>query len=213
MNHPAMIVLRHQSESQLLNEHNTDWLQNVILTSVPVNLSFAVDFYDRFTRPNDGIVTPEQREELRVALGKVIQDKVRTDSDLAPHLNDSEALVIWSLITNTKADDGTSAFDAWSKHLAPILASGARNHPEEFLPELANLVGTSASNTRTSGQYPPTFKHTYEMDRDRARVLLRGFLDDALVELAAYEGKNPYARRAKKEAAAWLRELHDNART
>ena len=212
MDHPAMFALRHESQIQLLNEKNKDWLQSVILAAVTVNLRFAVDFYYRFTDSTGGIVATEEREEIRRSLVKAIQDTVRTDADLAPQLNDQEALVLWFLITKTGPDDGTPPFAAWGKHLAPIFANGVKNHPAAFLPELANLVGTSASNIRTSDQYPPTFKHLYEMDRDRAETLLGAFLEDALVALASYEGKNPYARRARRAAASWLQERRDSRR-
>lgn len=212
MNHPAMVLLRHECERQLLNEENKDWLQNVILKSVPVNLSYAVDLYHRFTHPSDTIVTPEQREKLRVALVKAVHDTVRTDADLARHLNDQDALVIWLLITNTSPDEGPPALEAWGKHLAPILVKGARIHSGEFLAELANLVGTPASNMRNPDQYPPIFRHPYEIDRDRARTFLGVHLDNALTELANYKGNNPYAQRATEEAARWLQERGGKAR-
>ena len=99
-------------------------------------------------------------------------------------------------------------FETWGKHLAPILVDGAKNHPEEFLPELANLLATPGSHERAFGKEPPDFTNPYEIDRARADALLGEFLDNALAGLAHYEGTNPYAQRARDEAAKWLQDRH-----
>ena len=71
---------------------------------------------------------------------EAIHAAVRTDSDLAPHLNDERSLSVFWLIVHTGPGEGKHRFSAWGKHLAPILASGAKSHPEKFLPEVANAL-------------------------------------------------------------------------
>ena len=213
MNQPALLALWRACHNRLLNETNKSWIQDVTLEAVPVNLSFAVDFYDFLTRGDLRIISRQEGEEIRCVLMESIQKVVRTDSDLVRHLSEESPYRISSIIRKTGPGQGTLPFETWGKHLAPILVDGAKNHPEQFLPELANLLGAADSHERTYGREPPEFTNPYKIDRARAEALLGGFLDDALVKLASYKGKNPYARRAKKEAAAWLQEPHDNART
>ena len=211
MNHPALIALRRECHRQLLNEPNKHWLQGLTLEAVPVNLRFAVDFYDFLTGGELAIVPTAEREEIRCALMKAIQKAVRTDSDLVRHLTDKDPYRTSLIIKKTGPGEGIVPFETWGKHLAPILVDGAHNHPEDFLPELANLLATPGSHERAFGKEPPDFTNPYEIDRARADALLGEFLDNALAGLAHYEGTNPYAQRASDEAAKWLQERHDIA--
>ena len=212
MEHPALLALWRVCRDQLLNEANKSWIQNVALEAVPVNVSFAVDFYDYLARDDRRIVSPQESEEIRCLLIERIQNVVCTDSDLLRHLSEDSPYRISSIIRKTGAGQGTAPFEMWGKHLAPILVGGAKNHPEQVLPELANLLGAADSHERIYGREPPDFTNPYTIDRARAEALLGGFLDDALVQLASYEGKNPYARRATRAAASWLQERGDKAR-
>ena len=211
MNHPALLGLWRECHRQLLNEPNKHWLQDLTLEAVPVNLRFAVDFYDFLTGGELAIVPIAEREEIRCALMKAIQKAVRTDSDLVRHLTNKDPYRTSLIIKKTGPGEGIVPFETWGKHLAPILVDGARNHPEEFLPELANLLATPGSHERAVGKEPPDFTNPYEIDRARADALLGEFLDNALAGLAHYEGTNPYAQRARDEAAKWLQERHDIA--
>ena len=143
---------------------------------------------------------------------KAIQETVRTASDLVQHLSPERPYDIHALVVKTGPGEGNSPFAAWREHLASILADGAKNHPEQFLPQLANLLATTNSSARAPERDPPIFKYSYEIDRARAGALLGKFLEKALVELANYRGNNDYARRAKQEAAKWLQELRDATR-
>ena len=209
MNHPALLALWRACHNQLLDETNKSWIQDVTLEAVPLNLSFAVDFYDYLTRGEFRVVSPQEAEEIRSVLLDEIQKVVCTDADLVQHLNEDSPYRVSSIIRQTGPEQGLPSLNAWGKHLAPILVDGARNHPRQFLPELANLLGTAGSHERAYRVEPPNFTNPYKMDRARAEALLGTCLDEALVMLADYKGKNPYARRARKEAAAWLQERRD----
>ena len=56
MKHPALLALWRRCNRQLSKEQNKDWLQDLILRAVPVNLQFAIDFYDYWTGDRYGIV-------------------------------------------------------------------------------------------------------------------------------------------------------------
>lgn len=104
-------------------------------------------------------------------------------------------------------DASLPAFEAWRRHLPPILIDGARNHPEIVVPELANLVCDEQSGMVAAGtRYPPVFLNPYRIDRDRMAALLGDHLDEALARMAEYAGENAYAVRAKDAAKSWLEE-------
>ena len=213
MDHPALLVLWKECHSQLPHGRDQEWIKRLIVDAVPHNLSFAVGLYDCLTGGNMAIVRPEERDEIRPILVNRIREAFPTDSALVRHLDGEDPFRILAVILKTATDKSTQPFKTWGKYLAPVLTKGASHYPEQFLPELATLLAMPASNERTSGQASADFTNPYRMDRAQAEALMGDLLDDVLVDLARYQGKNLYARRATKEAAQWLQERGDKAPT
>ena len=211
LRHPAVLAIWRVFQRRETDGNNKHLILDLIQSSVPNHVVFAVDFFHYWTSADARIVTSEEREEIRCTLVESIQRTLHTSADFVPHLGDSDAVTVYALITKTGKDDGGSPFELWSDHFAPILADGAKRYPAQFLPELANLLATDNSTMRSPDRYPPIFRHEYEINRGRAQALLGQFLDDVLVELSNYGDHDPYAQRATQAATAWLQERRDKA--
>ena len=209
MNHPALLTLWARCGERLAGEENAEWLQKLVLGTVSENLRLAVEFYDYWTSDQWRIVTPGERQQIRRALESGIRTAYRTDSDFVQQLNSDWPYGVFQVIAKTGSGDGVERFKSWRTHFAPILVAGAKRHSEQFLPQLANVLGTTNSSAGNFDRDPPTYKYSYEIDRVRARALFGKLLEDALVELANYRGNNVHARRAKAESAMWLKELRE----
>ena len=211
LRHPAVLAMWRVFQRREKDGNNKHLILDLIQSSVPNHVAFAVNFFHYWTSLDARIVTSEERDEIRCALVESIQQTLHTSADFVPHLGDRDAVTVYALITKTGNGDGGSPFELWSDHLAPILADGAKRYPAQFLPELANLLATDNSRIPSPDRYPPIFRHEYEIDRGRAQALLGQFLDDVLVELSNYGDDDPYAQRAKQAATAWLQERRDKA--
>ena len=83
------------------------------------------------------------------------------------------------LINLMELGQRSAASEAWVRHLASVLAEGAKNHPEIFLSELANLIMTEESGASALGSDPPIFVNQYSIDQKRAERRLGNFLDES----------------------------------
>ena len=183
-----------------------DWIQDLILSAVPMSLHMAIDLYYYWTG-NHGVVPDTQRGIIRRAIVEAVRDSIRTSEDLARALATKHPYTVMRLITQTDVDTTVSAYEPWRHYLPPLLIDGAKHDPEIIIPELANLAGDEQSGHRALGpQYPPVFVRRYKVDRERMKVLFGERLDEALSLLAEYDGDNPYAVRAKEDAKSWVRE-------
>ena len=184
----------------------TDWIQNLILSAVPMSLHMANDLYYYWTG-NHGVVPETQRGIVRRAIVEAVRDSIHTSQDLTRVLARKHPYTIMRLITQTDVDTSVSAYEAWRHFFPPLLIDGAKHDSEIIIPELANLAGDEQSGHRALGpQFPPVFVRRYKIDRERMTVLFGEHLDEALTLLAEYDGDNPYAVRAKDDAKSWLRE-------
>lgn len=169
--HPALLALWRRCNRRLPNDQYAEWLQGLILQAVPVSVNCAIGLYDFWTGDH-GIVTPDVRENIRRALVEAIQSAVRSGDDLDRVLSTKEPYGVGRLIFGTASGDRMAALKIWREHLAPILADGARDHPEIILPELANLMGTNESGMTYAESDPPIFVKPYVIHREEAATLL-----------------------------------------
>ena len=204
--HPALISLWRACTRRLSIDRHANWIRDLILSAVPASLNLVNDLYSWWTGDR-GIVTDSQRTRIRADVVKKLREVVQTGDDLARVLTPQHPYSILLLITQFGKETDISAYRAWQDYLPPILIDGARQQSEIVVPELANLVGNEQSAHRSVGpQYPPVFLQRYKIDRDRMTALFGERIEDALSLLAEYDGTNPYARRAKDDASAWLAE-------
>lgn len=187
------------------NEH-VDWLRALILDAIPLSLHLANGLFYYWTG-NYGIVDDAPRSEIRRSIVEAVRATVRTGDDLARVLTSEHPYLIGRLITQTGADPGAAAFEAWRDYFPAVLIDGAKKYPEALVPELANLAGDEQSGiVAASGEYPPRFINRYGIDRARMTALFGDHLDEALAQLANYAGDNAYAIRAKDAARTWFDE-------
>ncbi len=204
--HSAMLVLWRRCNRRLPQGRFADWLQTLILSAVPVSLHFVNGLYYYWTGRH-GIVTDTQRTSVRRSIIEAVRDTVRTGGNLAKVLATDHPYTVTRLITQTGADTGLRAFQAWRDYLPSVLIDGAKSGPEIIIPELATLAGDEQSGITAAGtKYPPVFINRYKIDRERMTALFEERLDEALALLAEYDGDNAYAVRAKPDAEAWLKE-------
>ena len=209
--HRALIGLWRRCNRRLRRNEHADCLRAMILDAIPVSLHLANGLFYYWTG-NYGIVDDAARAEIRQSIVDAVRATVRTGDDLAKVLTAENPYVIGRLITQTGADPGVAAFEAWRDYLPALLIEGAEKHPEVLVPELANLAGDEQSGiVAAGGDYPPIFINRYGIDRARMTALFGDRLDDALALLADYAGDNAYAVRAKDAARAWLDERRDGA--
>ena len=204
--HPAIISLWRACNRRLPKGRVADWIRDLILSAVPTSLNLVNDLYYFWTGKH-GVVTGTERIQIRAAVVEAVRDVVRTGRDLTRVLTPHHPYSVMRLITQTDVETGASAYRAWQDHLPAVLIEGARRDSEIVVPELANLAGDEQSGHRAVGpQYPPVFLRRYKIDRARMPLLFVERLDEALTLLAEYDGNNPYAVRAKGDAALWLKE-------
>lgn len=204
--HPALISLWRACIRRFPRDRHAAWIRDLILSAVPTSLNLANDLFSWWTGDN-GIVTISERTRIRADVVKRFRDVVQAGGDLARVLSPQYPYSVLLLITQFGAETDISAYRAWQDYLPPILIDGARQKPEVVIPELANLVGDEQSGYRAGEpENPPVFLRRYKINRERMTVLFEHSLDEALALLAEYDGKNPYAVRAKQDAALWLKE-------
>jgi len=204
--HPAIVSLWRACNTRLPKGQVTNWIQDLILSAVPTSLNLVNDLYYYWTG-DYGVVVDAERPTIREAVVQAVRRTVRTGRALTSILSSGHPYSVMRLITQTGVETGVSAYAAWQDYLPQVLIDGAKQDPEAVVPELANLAGDEQSGHRAVGpQYPPVFLRRYKIDRGRTLALFRERLDGALVLLADYDGENPYAVRARKDAALWLKE-------
>lgn len=106
---------------------------------------------------------------------------------------------------------GPRGFKEWRDCFASLLIGAAKDHEDLILPELANLVGNAESQVRLAAEGPLMLLNEFKIDRERMAAFFEGQLDEALALLSGYDGANPYALRARADAAAWLSERDSDA--
>jgi hypothetical protein len=205
--HRALIGLWRRCNRRLRRNEHTDWLRALILDAIPVSLHIADGLFYYWTG-NYGIVDGAARAQIGQSIVERVRATIRTGDDLARVLTSEHPYLIGRLITQTSANPGLAAFEAWRDYLPALLIQGAQNHPEQLIPELANLAGDEQSSmVAAGGEYPPIFINRYGIDHARMTALFGDRLDEGLALLANYAGDNAYAVRAKDAARAWRDEL------
>ena len=209
--HRALIALWRRCNHRLHRNEHVDWLRALILDAIPVSLHLANGLFYYWTGEH-GIADGAARSAIRQSIVQTVRAIVRTGDDLARVLTSEHPYSIRRLITQTGADPGVAAFEAWRDYLPALVIDGAEKHPETLVPELANLAGDEQSGiVAASGEYPPIFINRYGIDRARMTALFGDRLDEALALLANYAGDNAYAVRAADAARAWIDERRDSA--
>ena len=203
--HPALSALSYTCGRRLQPDQESEWLRTLIVRAVPVALGFATELYRDWTGEN-GIVTPDVRQQIRDAFLGAVQETLRDGTNLALLLSSRDPWRVDRLVL-CMAEGGSGVdLETWREHLAPALVSAARTHPEIVLPELANFLGDEESSRRAARSSPADFAGRYAIERDRAEAVLGDSLDTVLELVAEYGSGSVYVVRAKEAASAWLRE-------
>ena len=152
--HRALIALWRRCNHRLHRNEHVDWLRALILDAIPVSLHLANGLFYYWTGEH-GIANGAARSAIRQSIVQTVRAIVRTGDDLARVLTSEHPYSIGRLITQTGADPGVAAFEAWRDYLPALVIDGAEKHPEALVPELANLAGDEQSGiVAASGEYP-----------------------------------------------------------
>ena len=204
--HRALIALWRRCNRRFTKDEYAIWLQNLMLTGIPVSLEFVNSLFYYWTGDH-GIVTGAASTTIRDAAAEALRATVRSGDALASRLNPEHPYQVGRFITQTGRQIDAATFGQWRDYFSAILIDGARRNPDVVMPEIANLAGDAESGmVAAKEQYPPAFINRYRMDRERMEALFGGDLNQVLALLAEYTGENPWALRAKDEATAWLQE-------
>ena len=201
--HPALLALWRRCNRRLSTDRYADWLLEIVMSGLSVSLHFANGFYYYWTGEY-GIVGDQQRSRIRAEVVASVREQVHSGAVLAARLCRGYPWDVGHLIRH--GGSAVADFASWRDHLGPILAEGVEIEPELVLPEVANLIATDASTNRVAGADPPVFVNPYHIDRERSDALFGEVLDVVLQRLVVYDGADPYASRAREEAARWLEE-------
>lgn len=204
--HPALIRLWRACSRRFSKGQVGEWVRDLILSAVPTSLHLVVDLYGYWTGQG-GVVTDAERADIGKAIIRAVRNGVRAGRDLTRVLVPEHPYSVWRLITRTDVGTGRAAYSEWKDYWPGVLVEGARLEPEIVVPELAILAGDEQSGRMAlEPEYPPVFLRRYKIDRERMTALCGDRLDEVLALLAEYDGENPYAVRAKQDAAEWLNE-------
>ncbi|MYC67548.1 MAG: hypothetical protein F4X12_14560 [Acidobacteriia bacterium] len=207
--HPALLALWRRCNRRLPRDRYVDWLLHIITTGLSVSLHFSNGFYSYWTGDH-GIVGEDQRAAIREGVVASVRVQINSGAALAARLHPAYPWDVGRLIRQGGSE--IADFAVWRDYLAPILIEGADIEPAIVLPEVANLIATEASTVRAAGVDPPIFVNRYEIDRERCAALFGEYLDVVLERLAAYDGADPYASRAREDSARWLGERQGGGR-
>ena len=204
--HRALIALWRRCNRRFTRDEYAIWLQNLILTGIPVSLEFVNSLFYYWTGDH-GIVTGATSTTIRDAVAEALRATVQSGDALASRLNPEHPYQVGRFITQTGRQSDAATFGRWRDYFSAILIDGARRSPDVVMPEIANLAGDAESGmVAAKEQYPPAFINRYRIDRERMEALFGGDLNEVLALLAEYAGENPWALRAKDEATTWLQE-------
>jgi hypothetical protein len=203
--HPTLLALWRSCNRRQHLVQFPDWLRDLILRAVPVSLRLVNGLYHYWTGQH-GIVNDDEKQRIRGAISDAIRAAVRTAGDLARIVEPNRPWEVGKLITQTGTQPGAASFAEWRDFFVPLLLDGAADYPDTMIPVLANLAGDEQSGIVAAGVEPPIFINRYKIDRGRLEAFLGERLDEGLRLIAAYQGNNVYATRAKDDAKVWLEE-------
>jgi hypothetical protein len=209
--HPAVLGLWRSLNRRPWLPQFPSWLRDLILSAVPMSLRMVDGLYYYWTGQR-GIVNADDAQAIRHAITDAVRSTIRTPADLARITEPGRPWEIGRFITQTGRRRGPDVFAEWRDFLAPLLLDGAPNHPETMIPALANLAGDEQSGIVAAGVEPPVFINRYKIERAKFEAFLGDRLEEGLHLLAGYAGDNPYAVRAKEDAALWLAERRGELR-
>jgi hypothetical protein len=204
--HPALLSLWRRCNRQFRPNEQLIWLKSLIVDAIPVSVYLANGLFYYWTG-DSRIVDDVARREIRESVVEKVRVTFSSSSDLAAVLTKEHPYSVLRLVTQTGKDRSLAAFEQWSDYLPDLIIDGARELPDVFMPELANLVADPESGmVAAAGVYPPRFTNQYGIDRARMTALFGSRLDDVLTLLSNYRGDNAYATRATEVARAWIDE-------
>lgn len=198
----AVIALWRRCNRRLERGRHDDWLAERIEQAARTSLLFLERFLYYWTGDR-GIVS----DEGALVIKQRALDSIRTNAPDAERLRrlitEQEPFLLARLNIQLREVQG------WQDYFAPVLVDAARRFPEVFLPQLANLLGSSESSIvpASAPRNQPRFINAYQIDRAKAQRMFPEHLKAALLLLAEYEGEDGFVTRARGSARAWLTEL------
>ena len=167
------------------------FINELLKETVPRNLSLTNVLLARW--PDTTLIrTLENHQEvMRRSVDKIVRSHLKTPSELVRVLDRRDPHAVRFFVTT---ENSSNPIENWGRRVAGLTLLGAETHPDVMIPQLAGMAD--------SGKKP------YRIRRNLMKLLFEDTLENALGLLAGYEGGDEYILKAKKEASAWLAELH-----
>ena len=202
INHPAMHAVWRRCTRRLGRDTKTDWLIDQIRIVLPISLGFATDLFYFWGSAENGIVSVEHRNRVRMALVEDARTSFANVDALLLSLGPEHEYALTRLVHPPPLNEPPDPIrrDSWAS-LVPIIIEAAKVNEDRIVPDVAILVGDTAVGVRT-GQ----FDQRYELKRERMAEFFGNQIDVMLDVLAEYSGNNEYALAAKEEAKKWITE-------
>lgn len=202
INHPAMHAAWRRYTRRLGRDTKTDWLIDQIRIVLPISLGFATDLFYFWGSAENGIVSVEHRNRVRMALVEDARTSFVNVDALLLSLGPEHEYALTRLVHPPPLNEPPDPipWDSWAS-LVPIIIEAAKVNEDRIVPDVAILVGDTAVGVRT-GQ----FDQPYELKREQMVEFFGNQTHVMLEILAEYGGKHEYALAAKEEATKWIAE-------
>ena len=199
---PAMIALWRRCTRRVPCPARTDWLIEQIRLVLPASLGFANDLFYYWASVPNGNVTEEERNQARFALVKRARESFVTAEALLASVGPGHDCALTNLVHPPPTDEPPDpvATDSWG-WLVPHIVGAAKADEDRIVPDVAILVGDTASDARLD-----RFEKRYELKRERMAEFFGDWTEEVLRILAAYRGDEEWAVLAREESKNWIHE-------
>jgi hypothetical protein len=206
MQHPAMLAVWRRCNRRIERDTQTVWLTEQIRSALPKSLGFATDLFQYWASLSHGIVSEQQRAQVRAALVDSARASFHTVDALLSSLGPQHEYPLTRLVYPPPTDEpaDTVPLDSWG-WLVDLIIEAASVNEERIVPDVAILVGDTTHGFRTG-----KFEERYKLRREWMTQVFGARTDEMLHILAEYHGSHEHALNATKEAALWLKERASN---
>jgi hypothetical protein len=207
--HDALIAIwrRSNRRTQELIDAK-DWLTRQVTKALPTSIQLCNDLYYYWTSFQYGIVSVEERDDVRRAIYDATKTNVAFPSSEAfiNALNSGKPYTLYQLVFSPDNRDPQSVLcepEDW-RWLAPLIVNAAKANPDVLIPQITYLVG-NFSHQRTDFGHEEMYLLNHELVGKLFGTESRAAYKELLKPITAHSEKiQTFVNAARVQASEWL---------